>query len=115
METPKLIENQTKNFLLENLRSCHQCRQKTYLITWNLMIFIIFVSVFGIGLYYCAQRKKMKDATRPKKQQKDEEYIVNKIREMRQMERQMQMTTTSVPISSQISPQFGEHSSGYAY
>jgi hypothetical protein len=55
----------------------------------------------------------MKDATRPKTQQKDEEYIVNKIREMREM----RMTTPqlSVPISSQISPQFGEHSSGYAY
>jgi len=119
METPKLIENQTKNFLLESLRSCHNYRQKTYLITWNLMIFLIFVIVFGFGLYYCAQRKKMKDTIKTKTQQKDEEYIVNKIKEMREMERQIQMrmTTTQlpVPISSHMPSQIGEHPSGYAY
>ena len=114
METPKLIEYQTKNFLLESLRSCHHYRQKTYLITWNLMIFIIFVSVFGFGLYYCAQRKKMKDYSKTKMQQKDEEYIVNKIKEMREMERQTRLQLP-VPISSHMPSQIVEHPSGYAY
>ena len=119
MELPKLIENQTRNFILENLRSCHQYREKTYLFTWNLMIFVIFISIFGLTLYLCAERKKMRNNQSP---QKDQEYILNKIKEMREIENyKIQMKTmtqlpVTVPISSEYdSKRLPEHSSGYAY
>ena len=83
MEIPKLIEYQTKNLIMENLRSCHQYRQKRYLFTWNLSIFCIFAVIFGLTLYLCAQRKKWNHNKSP---QNDQEYILNKIREMREME-----------------------------
>ena len=116
---PKLIENQTKNFLLENLRSCHDYRQKRYIFTWNLMIFIIFVTIFVFTLYVCSQRKKMNETKSP---QNDQEYILNKIKEMRKMEKyQTQMKSmTQLPVTVPISSEYDqkripEHSSGYAY
>lgn len=116
---PKLIENQTKNFIMDNLRSCQDYRQNRYIFTWNLMIFIIFVTVFGFTLYLCSQRKKMNETKSP---QKDQEYILNKIKEMREMEKyQTQMKyMTQLPVTVPISSEYDqkripEHSSGYAY
>ena len=118
MEGPRLIENHTKHYLLETLRSCHNYRQKSYIFTWNVFIFITFVVVFGFGLFLCAQRKKMLKDNSHNKLQKDQEYILNKIKEMREVERtQKQMKTmTQLPISSEYdSKRLPEHSSGYAY
>jgi hypothetical protein len=116
---PKLIENQTKNFILDNLRSCHDYRQKRYIFTWNLMIFIFFVTIFGFTLYLCALRKQRNETKSP---QKDQEYILNKIKEMREMEKyhsQMKSMTklpVTIPISSEYDrKRIPEHSSGYAY
>ena len=124
MEGPRLIENHTKYYLLETLRACHNYRQNSYIFTWNLFIFILFVVVFGFGLFLCAQRKKMLNDNLPNKLQKDQEYILNKIKEMREIEtsqRQMKTmtklpTTSSIPISSEYDrKRLPEHSSGYAY
>jgi F0F1-type ATP synthase membrane subunit a len=122
MEGPRLIENHTKYYLLETLRACHNYRQNSYIFTWNLFIFIIFVVVFGFGLFLCAQRKKMLKDNLPNKIQKDQEYILNKIKEMREIETsQKQMKTmTKLPMSTPISSEYDlkrlpEHSSGYAY
>lgn len=125
MEGPKLIENHTKYYLLETLRACHNYRQNSYILTWNLFIFITFVVVFGFGLYLCAQRKRMLAEDSPKKLQKDQEYILNKIKEMREVERiqtqmktmtQLPVTPSSVPVSSEYDrKRLPEHSSGYAY
>lgn len=128
MEGPRLIENHTKHYLLETLRACHNYRQKSYIFTWNIFIFTTFVVVFGLGLYFCAQRKKMLAEDSPNKLQKDQEYILNKIKEMREVERtQKQLKTmtqlpitssssSSVPISSEYDrKRLPEHSSGYAY
>ena len=126
MEGPRLIENHTKHYLFETLRACHDYRQNSYIFTWNLFIFIIFVVVFGFGLFLCAQRKKMLAENSSNKLQKDQEYILNKIKEMREVDRtQKQMktmtqlpitTTSSVPISSEYDrKRLPEHSSGYAY
>ena len=125
MEGPRLIENHTKHYLFETLRACHNYRQNSYIFTWNLLIFIIFVAVFGFGLLLCAQRKKMLAENSPNKLQKDQEYILNKIKEMREIERtqkqmktmtQLPMTSISTPISSEYDrKRLPEHSSGYAY
>jgi hypothetical protein len=122
MEIPKLIENHTKYYLFETLRSCHHYRQNSYVFQWNLFIFILFVTVFGFGLYLCAQRKKMLAEDSPNKLQKDQEYILNKIKEMREIEKvqtQMKMMT-QLPVSTPISSEYDtkrlpDHSSGYAY
>jgi len=122
MELPKLIENQTRHFILENLRHCHHYRQKTYLVTWNLVIFITFVTIAGLTLYLCAQRKKYKDDNSLKKRENDQEYILNKIKEMREMENhQIKIKSmTQLPVSISVSSEYEskrlpEHSSGYSY
>ena len=122
MEVPKLIENHTKYYLYETLRSCHNYRQNSYIFQWNLFIFIVFITVFGFSLYLCFQRKKLLNANSENKLQKDQEYILNKIKEMREMEKvqtQMKMMTqlpVSVPISSEYdTKRLPDHSSGYAY
>jgi len=122
MEVPRLIENQTKHYILETLRTCHDFRQQKYIFTWNLLILIIFVIIFGFTLYLCAQRKKLMHSNSSEKMKNDQGYILNKIREMREMEKyqtQMKMMTqlpVSVPISSEYeNKRLPEHSSGYAY
>jgi F0F1-type ATP synthase membrane subunit a len=122
MEIPKLIETQTKYYILETLRSCHDYRQKKCIFAWNVFILFLFVSIFGFTLYLCAQRKKLTEDNSPQKIQNDQEYILNKIREMREIEKyqtQMKMMTqlpVSTPITSDYETQrLPEHSSGYAY
>lgn len=115
MEVPRLIENHTKHYLLETLRSCHDYRQNSYIFTWNIVIFVIFVVTFGFGLYLCAYRKRKEKEKSP---QKDQEYILNKIKEMREIDNyqtQMKMMT-KLPISSEYeNKRLPEHSSGFAY
>lgn len=122
MEVPKLIENQTKFYILETLRSCHDYRQKKYIFTWNLCILFFFVVIFGFTLYLCAERKKMNNKNTSHKTQNDQEYILNKIREMREIEvyNTQMKTMTQLPVSVPISSEYDntrlpEHSSGYAY
>lgn len=122
MEVPKLIENQTKFYILETLRSCHDYRQKKYIFTWNLCILFFFVVIFGFTLYLCAERKKMNNKNASHKTQNDQEYILNKIREMREIEvyNTQMKTMTQLPVSVPISSEYDntrlpEHSSGYAY
>lgn len=112
MEYPRLIESQTRNYLLDTLKHCHQQRTNLYLFTWNLLIFSIFVTVLGITLYLCAKNKKYSETNR-NKLQSDQEYILSKIREMREIENyQHQLKNlTGLPNTLPVA----EHSSGYSY
>lgn len=106
MEMPKLIENDVKYSLFSSLKLCHDTRSKLYVYAWNILIFCIFVSVFGITLYLCAKNKK-DTVEQKRKLESDQKYILNKIREMRELDsyRNQMNTLTKLPV----------HSSGYEY
>ena len=106
METPKLIENEIKNSLFYSLKMCHNTRAKMYIFTWNILIFCIFAFIFGITLYLCAKNKKNNVETR-QKMENDQKYVLNKIRELREIDsyRNQMNTITKLPV----------HPSGYEY
>lgn len=104
--SPKLIENDIKHSLFYSLKMCHNTRANIYVFTWNIAIFIIFISVFGFSLYLCARNKKNNVENR-EKQESDQKYVLNKIREFREIDsyRNQMNTLTKLPV----------HSSGYEY
>lgn len=76
---PSLIDNTTKSLLSQTLQRCHTVRMKYYGIIFNAGLAIIFFSVFGIILYY-RYKNKPSDVDLQKKMQKEQEYILSKIR-----------------------------------
>jgi hypothetical protein len=78
-----------------------------YVFTWNIGIFLIFITVFGFTLYLCAKNKKNNVENRAKLES-EQKYILNKIREMRELDsyRNQMNTMTKLPTV---------HSSGYEY
>lgn len=103
---PKLIEMDIQHSLFHSLKMCHNTRANVYVFTWNLGIFIIFISVFGFALFLCAKNKKNNVENR-EKLESDQKYVLNKIREMRELDsyRNKMNTLTKLPT----------HSSGYEY
>jgi heme/copper-type cytochrome/quinol oxidase subunit 2 len=100
MEAPKLIENNIRFNIFNTLRMCHDTRSNIYVFIWNLSIFLIFITVFGFALYLCAKYKKSNVENRDKFI-KDQKYILDKIRAMKELESPI----TKLPT----------HSSGYSY
>ena len=106
IERPKLIESDIQYSLFHSLKMCHHNRATVYVWIWNLAIFLIFISVFGIALYLCAKNKKDNVENR-EKMISDQKYVLNKIRELREVDsyRNQMNTLTKLPV----------HPSGYEY
>lgn len=100
ISSPKLIENDIKNSLFYSLKMCHNTRANIYVYVWNLGIFIIFVSVFGFSLYVCARNKK-DNIENKAKLESDQKYVLNKIRELREIDsyRNQMNTLTKLPVN----------------
>jgi hypothetical protein len=80
MEGPQLIENNAKSYLSYSLNNCRENRIQLYYIIFNTIVLTIFIFIFGIGLYYC-HGKQITPYEKYKKQLKDQDYIMTKIRE----------------------------------
>jgi polyferredoxin len=106
IERPKLIESDIQYSLFHSLKMCHNHRATIYVLVWNIAIFLIFISVFGIALYLCAKNKKDNVENR-EKMISDQKYVLNKIRELREVDsyRNQMNTLTKLPV----------HPSGYEY
>jgi F0F1-type ATP synthase membrane subunit a len=119
MEVPKLIENQTKYYLWRTLQECHDKRKNWYIFFWNMFIFLTFISVFGMALYLCAIRKKQ-NVEDTGKFQRDQEYILNKIRAFKEQDsyrkQSQSMTQLPYPVSESLAPDIiPDPPSGYVY
>ena len=76
---PQLIDSSAKHFLYNTLEKCHYNRIKIYTIALNIIVFIVFVSIFGFTLYYCYRKKPTEEEAR-QKLLRDQQYIMSKIR-----------------------------------
>lgn len=102
METPKLIENNVKNYLYYSLQKCHQNRVNLYSIVLNVGVTIFFIGLFGITLYYC-RKKKPNQVDLERKNIKDQELILSKIRyfqQVKQHQRESMANLTNLPVTS---------------
>lgn len=95
---PKLIECSTRLHLSEGLTVCHN--KKLYLnsIILNVVVFVLFVGIFGISLYL-NRKKKLSPYDKHLKDMKDQEYILTKIRHYQIEKKQKDSPITSLPMS----------------
>jgi hypothetical protein len=78
--SPKLtIECSARYHLSERLTICHNNKLKTYSLILNMVVFLLFIGVFGIGLY-CNRKKKLSPYDKHLKDIKEQEYVLTKIR-----------------------------------
>lgn len=104
METPKLIETSVKNYLYFSLQRCHHNRVQIYSIVLNIVVFVFFVIVFGSALYIC-WRKKPNKVDLERRQLKEQELILSKIRYYQQVKQHQKDTMnniTNLPVSENL-------------
>ena len=88
MNIPRLIEGGVRNYMQSTLNKCYDHRVQIYTFTFNVVVLIAFLGITGMTLWYCHSRK-LSPQDRYKKQLKDQEYVLTKIRQF-QMEKDIQ-------------------------
>jgi len=78
-DVPRLIDNSAKYYLYNTLSACHQTRVKYHSIILNVLVFVVFVGVFGGILYYCYRKKPTIEQSRSQ-MERDQQFILSKIR-----------------------------------
>ena len=96
MNKPSLIEANTKSYLYSKLKSCHE--YKSNIMSWilNTTLFILFFITLGIILYY-SRKDGLTPYERQEKMIKEQEYIVSKIRDYKEMNKNTS-SITNLPI-----------------
>ena len=79
MDSPKLIEYGTMQYMQSILSRCHENRVNIYLYALNFGVLVGFLTIAGLVLYYCYQNRLSPEATY-QKQLKEQDYILSKIR-----------------------------------
>ena len=96
MNYPKLIESSSKYYLGETLSQFHEKRKNLYSLILNSLVLIMFVAIFGTTLYF-NRRTKLSPYDKHIKSLKDQEFILRKIRNYQQEEKEGKLLTT-LPI-----------------
>ncbi len=79
MSIPNLIETNTKLFLFNNLRNCHEYRVNIYYYILNISVFFLFIIIVYFTLSYCSN-KKLTPYEEKQKMLRDQNLILSKIR-----------------------------------
>lgn len=96
-ELPRLIESNARTYILNTLEHCRGNRVRLYYIIFNVSVLIMFVSVFGIVLYYC-QKKQLTCDEKNAKILKDQQYVLSKIRDFEIQNANGHMSLTKLPV-----------------
>ena len=78
-ERPRLTEPFVTTYMRNVLSDCHETRLKVYSFIFNALVLAAFLAVFGSGLYIC-RMNKLSPEEKARKHQKDQEYMLSKIR-----------------------------------
>ncbi len=98
METPKLIDNNVRFFLLNSLKKCHDYRVEMYSVALNVGVFVFLVLIFGITLFYC-YKKPLSQYEKERKMQKEQDFILSKIRYFQQIKQHQLENYSSLPFN----------------
>ena len=97
VQIPSLIDEGVKNFLCEKLLICHDYKMTIFSYLMNSIYLIALVTVFIIILYI-SRNPKLTPYEKALKMQKDQEYIVSKIRDYKQEKKIYSSIITDLPI-----------------
>ena len=95
---PKLIEPGVKYFLDATLKKCQKTREKYESLIFNIMAFLIFSFIVTCVLTY-KYKGKMTPIEKEINSAKKQQYIMEKIKTMQQMQtKQQQQLITNLPF-----------------
>ena len=97
MDVPHLIDDNVRIFLQYSLKKCHDNRVTIYSYTLNFVVFFLFVTFVFVTLYYCRRRKK-NPYERMKEMEKEQDFILSKIRYCQQLQKAPLETLTHLPL-----------------
>ena len=98
IELPSLIEGDFKEFLYQKLYSCHDYKMQVYGWFMNSLYLICFIFVFG-AIIYLTTSPKLTPLERQMKIQREQEYILTKIREYQEMKKTQSSLITDLPVN----------------
>lgn len=104
-DNPNLIDSTTKNFITNNLKSCHSTRVSYYSYILNCSILFTFILVVSSTLYYLSYYKKSKEEIN-EKSEKDQEYILEKIKYYKNVSKKDKSMITDLPTAPSNIPVF---------
>jgi hypothetical protein len=99
MNTPNLTESVFGDFMLNNLKTCHENRVKIYSVALNVGFLLLFIIIVGTVLYY-RYKNQLTPYEKKQKLYKDQQFILDKIRYY-QVQQKNLMTS---PIGNLTSP-----------
>jgi len=99
MNTPNLTESVFGDFMLNNLKTCHENRVKIYSVALNVGLLLLFIIIVGTVLYY-RYKNQLTPYEKKQKLYKDQQFILDKIRYY-QVQQKNLMTS---PIGNLTSP-----------
>ena len=86
-ETPRLIEPGVSYFLRKSLSKCNENKTLYFNRIFNLGLLFLFVLILG-GMLMYKKNTKLTSEEKKAKQQKNREYILEKIKALNEKERQ---------------------------
>jgi len=98
MATAQLIEPGVRNVLYNTLQTCHNYRVKYYSVIFNIVVFVVFMTVTGLILYYSYRKKPTAEELRHKLM-RDQQYVLSKIRFYKdELKKKNTTSITSLPV-----------------
>lgn len=98
MEVPQLIEPYVKDFLFGKLKSCHEYKTNTFSLILNTVIFVIFAIILFLVLYF-SRNQQLTPYEKQQKMRKEQEYVVSKIRDYKEMHKANSTFITNLPVT----------------
>ena len=83
---PSLVEDGVKNFMNTTLNNCYQKKMEVYSWVINITCFIVFFLLL-VSILYLFKKPTMTPYEMNETMQREQEYVVSKIRDYKEMNR----------------------------
>jgi len=94
---PSLVEDGVKNFMNTTLNNCYQKKMEVYSWVINISCFIVFFLLL-VSILYLFKKPTMTPYEMNEKMQREQEYVVSKIRDYKEMN-QSSSRITDLPMA----------------
>lgn len=94
---PSLVEDNVKNFMNNSLNNCHERKMEIFSWVMNICCFIVF-ALLTVCIIHLFKKPKLSIYEQNEKMRKEQEYVVSKIRDYKEMQKSSSMIT-DLPMS----------------
>ena len=94
---PSLVEDNVINFMNKSLNNCHERKMEIFSWVMNITCFIVF-ALLTVCIIHLFKKPKLSIYEQNEKMRKEQEYVVSKIRDYKEMQKSSSMIT-DLPMS----------------